>query len=61
MRLGDVLGIVECGTRDSEVIVIRRARLVGSVVKDWKAVWREGDAGGLLEGVCSRGEDCEYL
>jgi len=38
VRLGEVLGIVECGTRDSEVIVMRRARLVGSVVKDWKAV-----------------------
>jgi len=59
--LWEVLGIVECGTRDSEVIVMRRARLVGSVTKDWKAVWRDGDAGGLLEGVSGRGGDGEYL
>ena len=57
----EVLGIVECGTRDSEVIVMRRARLVGSVVKDWKAVWREGDAGRLLESVLGREGDGDYL
>jgi len=57
-----VLGIAECGTRDSEVIVTRKARVVGSVVNAWKAVWREGDAVRVVRGGgVGRGGEMGYL